>query len=108
MPRSYFSVEPRVRRLVAAHLGVDPGSLAPDADLHLDAPARRGVAQALERTFRVELEDPAVDQLRSCRDLSRLVAQRVAERSQATDRDPPPVWVRVIPSDPSCPVLERL
>ena len=45
MPRSHIAVEPRVRRVIATHLGVDPGSLQPDTDLRLDAVALRGVAR---------------------------------------------------------------
>ena len=69
-----------MRRLIAAHLGVDPGSLHADTDLRLDADAMRGVARALERSFSVALDEPELSRLHSCRELSMLVARRVAER----------------------------
>jgi len=104
-----MAVEPRVRRLIASHLGVDPGALAPDEELRLDAPALRDVTRELEKTFSIELDDPDFARLRSCRDLSMLVARRVARRDREVLETPSlPVWVRVISSDASCPVLERL
>jgi len=108
VPRSYIALEPRVRHLIAAHLGVDPGSLHADTDLRLDADALRGVARALERLFSVALDEPELARLRSCRELAMLVARRVAERDWATYGAPASVWVRVIPTDPGCPLLERL
>jgi hypothetical protein len=108
VPRSYVALEPRVRRLIAAHLGVDPGSLHADTDLRLDSDALRGVARALERSFSVALDEPELARLRSCRELSQLVARRVAEHDWPAHRTPPSVWVRVIPVDPDRPLLERL
>ena len=109
MPRSHIAVEARVRHLLATHLGVDPGALRPDAKLQLDVVARREVKRLLERTFAVALDDPDVARQESCRDLSTLIERRVAERDRpGLDWAPMPAWVRVIPSDPSCPVLERL
>ncbi len=97
-----------MRRLIAAHLGVDPGSLQADTDLRLEAGALRGVARALERTFSVTLDEPEVARLHSCRELSALVARRVAERDWPAHGTPDAVWVRVIPADPGGPLLERL
>jgi hypothetical protein len=108
VPRSYIALEPRVRRLIAAHLGVDPGSLHADTDLRLGTGALRSVARALERSFSVALEEPELARLKSCRELSMLVARRVAERDWPAHATPASVWVRVIPTDPGCPLLERL
>ncbi len=108
MSKPSSALEPRVRRLVAAHLGVDPGSLAADTELRLDAGVLRGVARALERSFAVALDEPQLARLRSCREFSVLVARRVAERDWAPIATPPSVWVRVVPADPACPPLERL
>ena len=108
MPRPYIALEPRVRRLIAAHLGVDPRSLHADTDLRLDADAMRGVARALEQSFSVALDEPELSRLHSCRELSMLVARRVAERDgPASLGAPASVWVRVIPTDPARPLLER-
>jgi hypothetical protein len=100
-------MEPRVRRLVATHLGVDPGSLQPDTDLRLGPAAMRSLARALERSFSVVLGEPDLARLRSCRDLSALVTRRVAERHWPAGPNPP-VWVRVVPANPDLPSLERL
>lgn len=108
MPKPYSALEPRVRRLIAAHLGVDPGSLHADTDLRLDAGALRGVARALEHSFSVALDEPELSRLRSCRELSMLVARRVAEREWPPLGTSSSVWVRVVPVDPACPPLERL
>jgi hypothetical protein len=104
-----MGVEPRVRRLLATHLGLDPRALRSDADVPLDAGARLDVVQALERTFCVALNDVELARVRSCRDLALLIARRVAQRDQrAPDPPPAPIWVRVIPTDPTCAPLERL
>jgi hypothetical protein len=109
VPRSYIAVEPRVRRLIAARLAVDPGSLRPEQELHLDRDALHDVARALERTFSVALEDPDIARVRCCRDLSMLVARRVMQRDHDAGNVPPvTAWIRVIPTDPKCHVLERL
>jgi hypothetical protein len=108
VPKPYSALEPRVRRLIAAHLGVDPGSLHADTDLRLEAGALRGVVRALERSFSVTLDEPELARLRSCRELSMLVARRVAEREWPPLGTASSVWVRVVPVDPGCPPLERL
>ena len=109
MPRSYMAVEPRVRRLLATHLGLDPRALRSETDVPLDAGARLDVVQALERTFSVALNDVELARVRSCRDLAMLIARRVAQRDRrAPDPPPTPIWVRVIPADPTCAPLERL
>jgi acyl carrier protein len=109
VPRSYMAVEPRVRRLLATHLGLDPRALRSETDVPLDAGARLDVVQALERTFSVALNDVELARVRSCRDLAMLIARRVAERDRrASDPPPAPIWVRVIPADPTCTPLERL
>jgi hypothetical protein len=109
VPRSYIAVEPRVRRLIAARLAVDPGSLRPEQELDLDREALHDVARALERTFAVALDDQDIERIRCCRDLSMLVARRVMQRDHEAGNAPPiTAWVRVIPTDPKCPVLERL
>src|SRR5262245_49948558 len=107
MPRSHTAMEPRVRRLIATHLGVDPGSIQADTDLRLDPAAMRGLARALERSFSVALAEPDLARLRSCRDLSALVARRIAERHWPAGPNSP-VWVRVVPANPDLPSLERL
>src|SRR5262245_20693254 len=107
MSRSHIAMEPRVRRLIATHLGVDFDSLQPDADLRLDRAAMRGLARALERSFSVAIGEPDLARLHSCRDLSALVARRVAERHWPAGPNPP-VWVRIVPANPDLPSLERL
>jgi hypothetical protein len=108
VPKSYIALEPRVRRLIASHLGVDPGSLHADTDLRFGPGALRGIARALRRSFSVAVDEPELARLRSCRELSQLVARHVAQRDWPRHAPPSSVWVRVIPTDPGLPPLERL
>jgi hypothetical protein len=108
VPKSYIALEPRVRRLVASHLGVDPGSLHADTDLRLGPGALRGIARAVQRSFSVAIDEPELARLRSCRELSQLVAREVAQRDWPRHAPPSSVWVRVISTDPALPPLERL
>lgn len=102
-----FSVEARVRRVVAEHLGVEPDELGTDVSLvdtlAADSLDLLEVALALEDEFQIALSESAIESVRTYGDLVatvdrglgrreplRPVAAHVAER----------VWARVISPAP--------
>lgn len=99
-------VEPRVRRVVAEYLGVDPEELSSDVslieDLAADSLDLVELAIALENDLGVVFDESAIDEMRTYGDLVDTVqvlcnAQRPAAPVEAAP--PALVWARVLPPD---------
>ena len=77
-------LEPRVRRIVAVHLDVDPKRLKPEArlgeDLCVDSLAAIELAMVLEDEFDIALPEEVVGCVRTYGDVVTLVDERVAGR----------------------------
>lgn len=98
-------VEPRVRRVVAHHLGVDAEELTPDVslvdDLAADSLDLVELAIELEREFGISLPETLIEGLRTYGDVVDTVlllthTQRDAEIA-AAEPSPPHVLARVVP-----------
>ncbi|MDP9071722.1 MAG: phosphopantetheine-binding protein [Actinomycetota bacterium] len=80
-----IDVEPRLRRLVADHLEVDPARLLTGArlgeDLCLDSLAAIELTMVIEDEFDVALPDEETSGLRTFGDLVALVSGRVTQRA---------------------------
>jgi len=93
-------VEPRVRRVVADHLGVSPEELSPEVsltdDLAVDSLDLIELTLALESSLGIVVPESAVDDIRTYGDLVAL-AQDLDRRRQhdAVEREPALVWARV-------------
>lgn len=110
-------LEPRVRRLVAERLAVDPEDLAPEVsltdDLAADSLDLVELAIGLEEEIGITVAESAIDELRTYGQLvdvaEACVRERRAEEARAeSERTPPLIWARVLPP-PSRPSgrLER-
>jgi len=99
-------VEPRVRRVVADHLGVELEELAPEIslidDLAADSLDLVELAIEIERQFGVVVPEEIIDSLRTYGDVVDAVvvlthAQREAELAAAAAAPPPHILARVVP-----------
>ena len=99
-------VEPRVRGLVAEHLGVDGEDLTRDVslvdDLAADSLDIVELALAIENQFEVVVPESALDGVRTYGDLVDLVHARMRDRREAEERaemlaTPALVWARIFP-----------
>jgi acyl carrier protein len=113
-------VEPRVRLVVAEHLGVGPEELTADVslidDLAADSLDLVELAVALEGEMGIEFPESAIDDLRTYGDLVQTVTALERARSEAAaaaadaeEGRPALVWARVVPphSDASANSLQR-
>lgn len=103
------SVEPRLRRLVADQLGIDPADLAPDIsltdDLAADSLDLLELATEIEREFDIALPEALLDDAHRYGDLLDAVVSRHAGGRALADADPL-VWSRVVPGSGGS-ILER-
>ena len=99
-------VEPRVRRVVADHLGVELEELAPGVslidDLAADSLDLVELAVEIERQFGISLPEALIDEIRTYGDIVDVVlrltrAQREAEFRAAADARPMHIHARVVP-----------
>jgi acyl carrier protein len=99
-------VEPRVRRVVADHLGVEIEDLAPGVslidDLAADSLDLIELAVEIERQFGISLPEVLIDEIRTYGDIVDTVlrltrAQREAEFRAAADTRPMQIHARVVP-----------
>ena len=99
-------VEPRVRRVVADHLGVELEELAPGVslidDLAADSLDLVELAVEIERQFGISLPEALIDEIRTYGDIVDVVlrltrAQREAEFRAATGARPMLIHARVVP-----------
>ena len=78
-------LESRLRRLVAAHLDVDPRRLVPDArlgqDLCVDSLAAIELTMVIEDEFDIALPEEVVADVRTYGDVFALVAERTGEHA---------------------------
>lgn len=111
-------VEPRVRRVVADHLGVDPEDLAPGVslidDLAADSLDLVELAVEIERQFGISLPEVLIDEIRTYGDIVDTVlrltrAQREAEFRASADVRPMQIHARVVPppARPNDAALQR-
>jgi acyl carrier protein len=100
-------VEPRVRALVAEHLGVDGEELSTDVslldDLAADSLDLVELSLAIENHFGVVVPESALDGVRTYGDLVELVYVQMRGRRDAEQRlearsSPAMVWARVVPA----------
>jgi len=111
------NVEPRVRAVVADHLGVGSEDLTQDVslidDLAADSLDLVEVAIALETTFGIVISEAAIDQVRTYGDLVETVEALARERrelEEAAAAEAPAtslVWARVTPSPNGSAQLQR-
>jgi len=99
-------VEPRVRRVVADHLGVELEDLAPGVslidDLAADSLDLIELAVEIERQFGISLPEVLIDEIRTYGDMVDAVlrlthAQREAELRAAAGAPPMQIHARVVP-----------
>ena len=108
-------VEPRVRHLVAEHLGVGVEELVSLVSLRDDLAADSldliELALALEGEFAIVVPERILDEVRTFRDLVRATGLLIRERCEADARgaEPPQrIWARIVPpSGESSGTLER-
>jgi len=100
------SVEPRVRGLVAEHLGVGPEELSPGVsltdDLAADSLDLVELALACEEELQLTIPESVVEEIRTYGDLVDAVQaldrrRRAALADAESSRDPLFVWVRIVP-----------
>lgn len=103
------TVEPRVRRLVAEHLGVDLDELAPDVsltdDLAADSLDLLELALVLEGQFGIVIPETLIDDLHRYGDLVDVVQALYAQQQVPAAGETPVVWARVVPVGGA--ILER-
>lgn len=99
-------LEPRVRRVVADQLGVDPEELAPGVsltdDLAADSLDLVDLTIGLEEDLGITLPESAVDEIRTYGELVDVaeagVRERCAMEARAeSERTPPLIWASVLP-----------
>jgi acyl carrier protein len=93
-------VEPRVRRVVADHLGVSPEELSPDVsltdELAVDSLDLIELTLALEAELGITIPESAIDDVRTYGDLVGLARNLAHRRSLDDVRQPALVWARVV------------
>jgi acyl carrier protein len=105
-------VEPRVRRVVAERLAVDPAELAPEVsltdELAADSLDLVDLVSGLEEEFGIAVPESTIDELRTYRQLVDVAEAHTRERRAKeawaeSQRTPPLIWARVLPpaSQPS-------
>ncbi len=99
----FHFVEPRVRRVVADHLGVSPEELARDVsltdDLAADSLDLLELALVLEGELGIAIPEATIDAVRTFGDLVGAVQTITQRRREAETREQPspsPVWARVV------------
>ena len=104
----FHFVEPRVRRVVAEHLGVNAEDLARDIsltdDLAADSLDLLELALAIENDLGISIPESTLDAVRTFGELVGAVqgiAQRHREAESRPDATPAAIWARVISSRPS-------
>lgn len=111
------AVEPRVRRVVAEHLGVEADELTADVsladDLAVDSLDVIELCLALEERLGITIPDAVIEDLRTYGQVvevaETLVRQRrAAEASAESSRTPALVFVRIVPPDRSGGEIERV
>jgi len=99
-------VEPRVRRVVAERLGVDPGELAPEVsltdDLAADSLDLLDLAIGLEDELAISVPESSMDSVRTYGQLVAVVQDRARERRADAawlerNRTPPFILARIVP-----------
>lgn len=99
-------VEPRVRGLVAEHLGVDGAELTADIslvdDLAADSLDIVELALAIETQFGIGMPESVLDGMRTYGDLVAVVHAQMRDRREEEERaevesTPALVWARVVP-----------
>src|SRR5215467_555625 len=106
-------VEPRIRRLVADHLGVGDDELTRDVsltdDLAADSLDLVEVALALESEFDIAVPETLLDEVRTYGDLVDATVQLAMERRRHDARraEPPVVRARVVSATHGASTLER-
>ena len=106
------TVEPRVRRLVADHLGVDLDQLGADVsltdDLAADSLDLLELALVLEGQFGIVIPEALIDDLHRYGDLVDVVQALFAQQHAPVAVETPVVWARVVPAgDGGVATLER-
>jgi acyl carrier protein len=101
------ALEPRVRRLISDQLGVDPGELEPGVsftdDLAVDSLDLLELAISLEEAFGITVPEVDLDTSRTYGELvalleTRIAARRAEEARAESEKAPPLIWARVLPS----------
>src|SRR5262249_32125887 len=106
------SVEPRIRRLVAEHLGVGPEELAPEVSLTDDFAADSldllELFLALEGQFGIVIPESVIDATHLYGDLVNVIEVLLARRDEPEASELPMVWAKVVPASGGLDrILER-
>jgi acyl carrier protein len=92
-------VEPRVRRLVAEHLGIGSDELSPIVsltdDLAADSLDLVELAMAIEQELGIVLPDTAMADVRTYGDLLAVI-EAIRHAPQDEPSEPPVVWARIV------------
>jgi len=100
-------LEPRVRRLIADGLGVDPGELEPGVsftdDLAADSLDLAEMTIGLEEALGVNVPESDIERAKTYGELVGVLEGRIAERrakeaAEESERTPPLIWARILPS----------
>ena len=96
-------VEPRLRRLVADGLGIEPEELAAEVslvdDLAADSLDMLELVLAAEAEFEVTIPERTIADIRTYADLVTIVTDLIRRRRPVgADAEPTPVWTRVVPA----------
>jgi acyl carrier protein len=97
-------VEPRVRQVVADHLGVDQDDLTPDVslteDLAADSLDLLELALGLEQELSIRIPESTLAGVRTYADLvaaSEALCRDAVRAAEVAEQSPPLVWARVVP-----------
>jgi acyl carrier protein len=99
----YQLVEPRVRRLVAEHLGVSASDLSPGVslvdDLAADSLDLVELSLALEDELGIAIPERIIDDVRTYGELVTSMVALAADGARQGERQPPTaIWARLLPS----------